>query len=245
MCYDISAKKRSFKKQAKRLGYSENEIEKIIKQTFLPLYHSSGFSHPVLPLINSNSLNIGTWGLLPHWAKTVDTKLMNRMLNARSETMHEKKSYRPVINNRCIVVVDGFYEHHHYKNKTYPFLISHAENEPICLAALYSNWTDKSTGEVITTFTIITTKGNSLLKKLHNNPELSFGPRMPVILNDSFVSLWLQTDLSKEDTLAMIQPFPSNALQYHTVDRLRGKAYMGNIAAIVEPIKYPELVFNA
>jgi len=239
MCYDISLKRRSFKKQAAQHGYSDKEIEDMLRKTDLPLYHSSGFAHPVLPILTSNEMLPGTWGLLPFWAK--NKQYMSRTLNARSETMHEKESYKGVVNNRCIIVVDAFYEHHHYKSKTYPFLITHSNNEPLCFAGLYSNWTDKSTGEVLTTFTIITTKGNMLMTKLHNNPKLTFGSRMPVILIDDFVSLWLQKDeLSKLDALALMQPFPSDALQYHTVGRLRGKDYQGNIPGIIT-----DLVFNA
>ena len=49
------------------------------------------------------------------------------------------------------------------------------------LAGLWSEWTDEETGEVLNTFSIVTTKGNKLLAKIHNNPKIE-GPRMPVIL---------------------------------------------------------------
>jgi len=242
MCYDIAAKKSSYIKQALRFGYNESEIEQMFNETSLPIYHASGFSHPILPIFSHSKIIPAVWGLLPFWAK--DRKLMNKTLNARSETLHEKNAYKNVVNNRCIIVIDGFFEHHHYNGLTYPFYISHTNKEPIFLAGLFSNWTDNITGEIICTFTIITTKANSLLQQLHNNPKLSFGPRMPLILNNRFAQLWLQLDLSKQDINSLFQSYPSNALQYYTVRRLRGKAYIGNVPEILEPVIYPELVFN-
>ncbi len=54
---------------------------------------------------------------------------------ARGETIFEKPSFRESARyKRCLIYVDGFYEHHHFKGKTYPFLIKKKNNEPVILA---------------------------------------------------------------------------------------------------------------
>src|SRR5215218_2777307 len=49
------------------------------------------------------------WGLVPPWAK--DVAIGNRLVNARSETVTEKPSFREAFTRRrCLVPLDGFYE---------------------------------------------------------------------------------------------------------------------------------------
>ena len=39
----------------------------------------------------------------------------------------------------------------------------------VVLAGLWEEWKDRNTGEVMHTFSIVTTKGNHLLQRIHNN----------------------------------------------------------------------------
>ena len=49
------------------------------------------------------------WGLIPSWAK--DAKIGSRMINARSETLTEKPSFRSAYKRRrCLILADGYYE---------------------------------------------------------------------------------------------------------------------------------------
>jgi len=49
------------------------------------------------------------WGLVPFWAK--DISIGNRMINARSESIAEKPSFRNAFKKRrCLILADGFYE---------------------------------------------------------------------------------------------------------------------------------------
>ncbi len=143
MCYDIKASKKAQLKRAIQQNDSTaiNEIEEdLIPYTDLPLYHSSGFQHYDLLIYTDDSPDyptVATWGLIPHWVKDdiQMKKTWNTTLNARGETIFEKASFRNSANNkRCLVYVDGFYEHHHYNNKTYPFYIFKKYKEPIILA---------------------------------------------------------------------------------------------------------------
>ena len=67
-------------------------------------------SQPVAVVANNgeNSVEFFQWGLIPSWAK--DPKIGNRMINARSETLAEKPSFRtPYKRRRCLILSDGFY----------------------------------------------------------------------------------------------------------------------------------------
>jgi len=252
MCYDIKA---SYEAQLKRairnndLQAIEEIREKLIPLTDLPLFHASGYSHPKLLIYTNRSPHyheVSTWGLVPHWVKDEEhmKKLWNSTLNARGETIFEKPSFRSSAkNNRCVIYVDGFYEHHHFKNKTYPFYIHNANNEPLALAGLWSEWIDTTTGEILNTFSIVTTKGNELLSKIHNNPKLN-EPRMPLILEESETTKWLHPindKLNQKQIEELIHPFANKNLKTHTVKRLRGKDYIGNVEEIYEEFFYEEL----
>ena len=173
-------------------------------------------------------------------------KYWNNTLNARGETIFEKPSFRDSAkNNRCLIYIDGFYEHHHYKGKTYPFFIHHKTEKPLALAGLWNEWVDKESGEVLNTFTIVTTKGNNMMGKIHNNPKLK-GPRMPLILPEELEEKWLvniEDELDIKSVQSLIESYPENELEAYTVHRLRGKEYLGNVEETAEEFHYEELEF--
>ena len=111
------------------------------------------------------------------------------------------------------------------------------------VAGLWSEWLDKETGELVNSFTIVTTKANSLLKSIHNNPKLSES-RMPVILEENDIETWLSPIRSEEDLSnikALIKPWVGEELIAHTVRRLRGKEAVGNVPEATKEHHYPEL----
>ncbi|MET6989369.1 SOS response-associated peptidase [Sediminicola arcticus] len=197
---------------------------------------------PVYPEVSS-------WGLVPHWVKNKDQlkKVWNSNLNARGETIFEKPSFREAAkNSRCIIYIDGFYEHHHFNGKTYPFYIEKKDHSPMALAGLWSDWYEANTKTWLNTFSIVTTTGNSMMSKIHNNPKLN-GARMPVILHSELENEWLKPvhdDLDKQQLEKMISAFPENKLEAYTVGRLRGKEYMGNVPDVSEELVYEELVYS-
>jgi putative SOS response-associated peptidase YedK len=253
MCYDIKASLKAQLNRARRRNDAqaiEEIIEKLVPLTDLPIYHASGFSHPEILIYTDRSPNfpeVATWGLVPHWVKDNEQrkKQWNNTLNARGETIFEKPSFRSSAkNNRCLVYVDGFYEHHHFDGNTYPHYIYAKNKEPLALAGLWSEWNDPETGGVLNTFTIVTTEGNVLMTQIHNNPKLK-QPRMPVILPRELEEKWLHPIKDKLDIKAiqeLIQMYPEDELEAHTVNRLRGKEYQGNVDGIAERFVYKELV---
>lgn len=155
-----------------------------------PAMEFSAFVHPKMPVIASNkpdTLQFFEWGLLPSWAK--DKSLQNNTLNARVETLHEKPSFKNVLNNRCLIPADGFYEWQWLdakgKNKQ-KYLLTVDDEELFAFAGLWSAWADCSTGELLETYTIITRPANELMAKIHNSKQ-----RMPWILPRKDETNWL------------------------------------------------------
>lgn len=253
MCYNARYLLEKALKRARYFGVADdiNKFEKALER-YDELYQVSGFSHPEIIIYTNDKPyepKLAKWGLIPHWVKSSEQaqKIWNQTINARAESIFEKPSFRDAaITKRCIIPADGFYEHHHFKNKKYPFYITRKDNEPLYFAGLWSEWTDKQTGELIATCSIITTKANSLMQKIHNNSKLNEA-RMPVILPDGLEEAWLKpikTDADKKVAQQLLIPFPEEMIRAHTVKRLSGKDSPGNVPDANEEFIYPELDTN-
>jgi len=151
----------------------------------------NGFQYPKTPVITnieSDTIQLFNWGLLPHWAK--DTTIRKSTLNARIETLTEKPSFRDAINKCCLILVDGFFEWQWLdpkgKNKQ-KYQITLPNNDAFAFAGLWNEWTDKTTGELIKSYTIITTEANELMSQIHNSQK-----RMPFILSKENEFEWLK-----------------------------------------------------
>jgi len=157
------------------------------------------------------SLEKMRWGLIPFWAK--DPGIGSKMINARSETVHEKPSFkRPLKNRRCLVVADGFYEWQKVDGTKIPTFIRLKSQRPFGLAGLYDVWKPPD-GEAITSCTIITTDANPFLQPIHN--------RMPVILPPDAYTQWIDPAIRTPDSLQMfIKPYPAEEMAAHPVSTL-------------------------
>ncbi|MDJ0916405.1 MAG: SOS response-associated peptidase [Woeseiaceae bacterium] len=144
------------------------------------------------------------WGLIPFWAK--DKSIGNRMINARAETVAEKPAYRAAYRHRrCLVLADGFYEWRKEGAGKTPYFISLASGEPFAFGGLWESWTDKETGEVIDSATLITTEANEFLNEIHH--------RMPLILEPDSGARWLSGDTH------MLEAIETPRLRAWPVDR--------------------------
>ena len=163
----------------------------------------NGFQHPKTPIITNEDaqhIQMYNWGLIPFWAK--DDSIRKNTLNARFETLKEKASFRSSLNNRCLVLSDGFYEWQWLDDKgkqKQKFLITRPNEEAFAFAGLWNNWVDKSTGEIIKTYTIITTAANELMTKIHNNKK-----RMPFILSPEMEDEWLKGEEMQFQDLELV-----------------------------------------
>jgi putative SOS response-associated peptidase YedK len=181
-------------------------------------------SQPVLTVLNDGSKEITftRWGLIPSWAKDISTG--NRLINARSETVHQKPSFKDSLRRRrCLILADGFYEWQETlgKKPKIPWYIQLKSHKPFAFAGLWSSWIDKSSGEELLTSTIITTSANALLEKIHD--------RMPVILNPEHYSEWLSTEeRPSERLLPLLTPYPPDELRAFMVSTIVNNPLVDN-----------------
>ncbi|XP_025792767.1 embryonic stem cell-specific 5-hydroxymethylcytosine-binding protein isoform X1 [Panicum hallii] len=154
------------------------------------------------------------WGLVPSFTGKTEKPDHFRMFNARSESVKEKASFRRLIpKNRCLVAVEGFYEWKKDGSKKQPYYIHFQDHRPLVFAALYDTWTN-SEGEIIHTFTILTTRASTSLKWLHD--------RMPVILGDNdSVNAWLNDASVKLEEITA--PYEGADLVWYPVTPAMGK----------------------
>ena len=131
-------------------------------------------------------LDVMSWGLIPSWSK--DKTRAASMINARSETLTEKPSFRNLVSeHRCILPIQGFYEWQNLasetkKPKKQAHYITRVDEQPMTLAGLWTIWKQPDSS-LLRTCTIITTEANEILSPIHH--------RMPVILERDSVDIWL------------------------------------------------------
>lgn len=129
------------------------------------------------------------WGLVPSWAKSVKDADKYSMINARSEEIAEKRSYKAALKKRrCIVPVSGFYEWKRTSSAKRPFAIFLKDDPIMSLAGIYEHWVSEETGEIVDSYALVTTAANSYMSKIHD--------RMPVILGKDDEQLWLDPHVS-------------------------------------------------
>ena len=208
-----------------------------------PIYHADGFSFLQMPVITQkqpDKVQVFNWGLIPHWVKTkADAdKLKTQTLNARSETVFEKPAFRSYIpNNRCLIIADGFFEWMDFQKKKYPHLIQMHDKKLFCFAGIYSSWVDKTTGELINSFSILTTGANPMMERIHNLKN-----RMPVIVLPQLYQTWLKPNLTKEEIQTFFSPYPEQDMQNHTISkRITSRTEDSNVIETLSPFEYPEL----
>jgi putative SOS response-associated peptidase YedK len=150
------------------------------------------------------------WGLIPFWAK--DSSIGARMINARSETVAEKPSFRNAFRRRrCLVPADGFYEWQKLDGAKQPVYVSLQDRDAFAFAGLWERWENPDNG-VVESCTLLTCEPNELLRPIHS--------RMPVILSPRDYSLWLDREVNEPERLqALLYPYPSGRMQAYAVSR--------------------------
>lgn len=181
--------------------------------------------YAVVDTPRGRELTVFHWGLVPVWAK--DTKIGSKMINARAETLLEKRSFTPAFKQRrCIVPLDGFFEWKAPAGDAagskvkQPYFIHRLDGEPLAVAGLWERWRDKATpagDEPLTlhSATLITVGANATMAPIHD--------RMPALLPASSWSQWL--DPSNHDLVSLgelLVPAPNDLLTMHPVSTAVG-----------------------
>jgi putative SOS response-associated peptidase YedK len=192
-----------------------------------------------LPVICSDKpshIKLLTWGLIPSFTKNSDQAdiIRYKTFNARAESLETKRSFSSVSTKRCIIPVKGFYEWQHIGKDKIPWYVYHSENEALSIAGIYDDWTETATGEILSTFSIITTEANDLMANIHNS-----GKRMPVILDNTAEKQWIDLSLPLNEAMNLLVPCPSGLLKAHTISPLiNSRSANRNTEDVIKPYGY-------
>lgn len=132
---------------------------------------------------DKNHLEKLHWGFVPFWAK--DTSVGSRMINARSETVATKPSFRTAFKNRrCLILADGFYEWVGKAGQKQPMFLTLPNGQPFAFAGLWETWDNQGKAQIpYRSATILTRAASDSVKPIHH--------RMPVILKPEAFDPWL------------------------------------------------------
>lgn len=219
------------------LTKTEKEIEIRFNATFysdelerynpLPNYNIAP-THmcPIVTGDDRSHIQLYRWGLIPFWAK--DIKVGYRMINARIETIKEKNTYKNAFSRRrCLVPLDGFYEWKKEGTEKQPYRIQTLDQEIFCMAGMWESWKSPE-GELIYSFTIITTPPNEFMSSIHD--------RMPAILPKELEEVWIDPGLPTKDLFGILEHrYPSEKMTAYKVSKK-----VGNVREkgpdLIEPI---------
>jgi len=216
-CYYNDIKQRKGKPMCGRFtitlepAFFQQELELgNLPSEWVPRYNAApGQSIPVVKDGESRDVTMLCWGLVPHWAK--DISIGYKMINARSETLQVKPSFKNAFKSRrCLILADGFYEWQQPVAKgtpKAPFRFTLKDGSPFAFAGLWESWHSPE-NEDLQTCTIITCQPNELLAPIHN--------RMPVILDRQSCREWL-VEKPEEELAGLLKPYPPEAMTGYPV----------------------------
>ena len=186
-------------------------------------------------------LDFAHWGLIPPWAK--DSSMAPRLINARSETVAEKPSFRAAFRHRrCLIPTSGFYEwktENPGTGRSYkqPHRIYFQDERMMVMAGLFEVWQTPD-GSALGSCSMLTTQASASMDGLH--------ARMPVVLDsEDEWDAWLAPGAERDLLLSLCQPFVSADFVHHPVDRKVGQVrnegadLLHPIAAQAAPILQP------
>lgn len=172
--------------------------------------------------------HVGQWGLIRPGQATRIPEKRYQTNNARIESVAEKPTYRHAWGRgqRCLIPAEWYAEPNWETGKNIWWHLRRADGAPWFLAGLWSEWTDKDTGEVVPNFTALTCNcdDHPMLARLHK-PD----PKLPANQQDkrSLIHIdaadwerWLCG--SADEALQLIRPQPAEV--FDQADALRTDA---------------------
>jgi len=202
-------------------------------------YFYRAFSNPFIPVIaqeDSSQVQLMQWGLIPAWSRDREEaeRIRKGTYNARSETLHEKPSFKEALSRgRCLIIAGGFFEWQLVDQVKIPWYITLKNGTPFVFAGLCDSWRDSLSGETSRTCSIITTEANPLMEKIHNTKK-----RMPVILNKDMEQDWISGEPSLLNRRKLLQAYNESDLKAYTVTpRLSSPQAEPSDPRMVEPFE--------
>ena len=194
-------------------------------------------------IVKNQEITIASWGLIAPWSKnsTEALRSQSQAINARSESVHEKPTFRNAFRQRrCLVPASGYYEWAtelgRYKTKQ-PVYISRDDDKLLAFAGIFDRWISPE-GEIRDSVAIITRDAVGDLAKVHN--------RMPLFLPRERWGSWMDSEFTDvEEIRALMQVSdPDSHLRYWPVSTLVN-SIRNNGAELVAPIELgePETLF--
>lgn len=142
---------------------------------------------------------LAQFGLVPHWAED-KKKYGLRTYNARSETVHEKPSYRKAWSEKRfgLVIMESFYEPNWETGKAVRWRIKRTDAQPVAVASIWERFIDKETGEIIFSFSMLTVNatGHPIMKHFHKPEDEK---RSVVVLDEQQLLPWLHADTIRQN----------------------------------------------
>lgn len=165
------------------------------------------------------------WGLVPSWAD--DLSVGARLINARSDAVAIKPSFKESFRNRrCVILADGYYEWSGTGKARVPYFFHLEGHRDFALAGLWDRW--QRGGEVLETCTIITTESSSFAARVHH--------RMPVVFTPDHALEWVGATTPEQRLLELLVPYDAPDLESHEVSRLVNSP-ANNSAECIEPFE--------
>lgn len=158
--------------------------------------------------VPSRELMVGSFGMIPHWSK--DAKIARQTYNARSETVHEKPSFKDAwrLSRHCIIPADAIFEPDWRSGKCMPTRIVRSDRKPMGIAGLWTGWKQPN-GEILRSFTMLTVNADDhpFMRNYHKPGDEK---RMVVILHDQDYDAWLSA--SPEEGRFFLRQYPHQLL---------------------------------
>ena len=177
---------------------------------------------------NTKVYTYAHFGLIPSWAK----ERSSMQINARSETVFEKSSFKEAYKQRrCLIPLNGYFEwkkDEQTKKSKAHFIVS-ASEDYFVFAGIYESWYDNTLKKSILTCALLTTEPNEKIASIHD--------RMPVILESHQWELWLDNKSSYGDLNGLYTPLESDKIRYYPVSETVNSVKNDSIECIKEEIE--------
>ena len=177
---------------------------------------------------NTKVYTYAHFGLIPSWA----TSRASMQINARSETVFEKSSFKEAYKHRrCLIPLNGYFEWKKdaLSKKSKAHFIVSADGDYFVFAGIYESWYDNALGETLLTCALLTTEPNEKIAILHD--------RMPVILPSNQWELWLDNRSSYSELNRLLAPIASDKIRYFHVSESVNSVKNDSVECIAEVLE--------